>query len=46
MLKFRPNAKIEAHHGNVKESRFDVEFLRRFDVVLNGLDNLEARKAA
>lgn len=43
VLKFRPNAKIVAHHGNVKESRFDVDFLRRFDVVLNGLDNLEVR---
>ena len=44
MLKFRPGAKIVAHHGNVKDSKFDVDFVRRFDVVLNGLDNLEARK--
>ena len=44
MLKFRPDARIVAHHGNVKDSSFDVDFVRTFDVVLNGLDNLEARK--
>ena len=44
VLKFRPGARIVAHHGNVKDSKFDVDFVRRFDVVLNGLDNLEARK--
>ena len=46
VLKFRPNAKIVAHHGNVKEERFGVDFIRRFDVVLNGLDNLEVRALA
>ena len=44
MLKFRPDARIVAHHGNVKDSSFDVTFVKSFDVVLNGLDNLEARK--
>ena len=44
VLKFRPGANIVAHYGNVKEAQFDVEFFRKFDVVLNGLDNLEARK--
>ena len=44
VLKFRPDARIVAHHGNVKDSSFDVTFVRSFDVVLNGLDNLEARK--
>ncbi len=36
-----PSAAISAHHANVKEGRFDVDFFRSFDVVLNGLDNLE-----
>ena len=44
MLKFRPSARIVAHHANVKEPQFDVRFFERFAVVLNGLDNLEARR--
>jgi ubiquitin-like 1-activating enzyme E1 B len=36
-----PAAKIVAHHANIKETRFDVDFFRGFDIVLNGLDNLE-----
>ena len=43
-LKFRPGTSIEAHHGNVKDDKFNIEFVKGFDVVLNGLDNLEARK--
>ena len=38
MLKFRPDARIVAHHGNVKDSSFDVDFVRTFDVVLNGYE--------
>ena len=30
--------------GNVKESRFDKAFFQRFAIVLNGLDNVEARR--
>ncbi|GLI62191.1 hypothetical protein VaNZ11_004782 [Volvox africanus] len=41
---FCPTASITAHHANMKESRFDVDFFRGFDLVLNGLDNLEARR--
>ncbi|GLC36066.1 hypothetical protein PLESTB_000169600 [Pleodorina starrii] len=41
---FCPAASITAHHANIKEGRFDVDFLRGFDIVLNGLDNLEARR--
>ncbi|KAK9806335.1 hypothetical protein WJX72_010622 [[Myrmecia] bisecta] len=42
--KFRPHAQIVAHQGNVKEPQYDVDFFRKFDLVLNGLDNLEARR--
>jgi len=41
---FRPDAKILSHHGNVKDSEFGLEFVSKFDVVVNALDNLEARR--
>ena len=44
VTKFRPAAKLTAHHCNIKEAQFGVDFFKRFAVVLNGLDNLEARK--
>jgi ubiquitin-like 1-activating enzyme E1 B len=37
-------ASITPHHANVKEPRFGAAFLRRFGLVLNGLDNLDARR--
>lgn len=43
-LRINPKAKIVAHHANVKEDQFDVDFFKSFDCVLNGLDNLEARR--
>lgn len=43
-MQFRPSAKIVSHHGNVKDAKFGVEFFSRFDVVVNALDNLEARR--
>jgi len=39
----RPNANITAYHGNVKDPHFTPEFIKSFDIVLNGLDNLDAR---
>jgi ubiquitin-like 1-activating enzyme E1 B len=44
VLKFRPHINITAHHANVKDPQFDVEFFKNFNVVLNGLDNLDARR--
>jgi len=39
-----PGVKIVAHHGNVKESQYGVEYFSKFDAVVNALDNLEARR--
>lgn len=44
VLKFRPDMNIAAYHSNVKDPEFDVDFFKRFNVVLNGLDNLDARR--
>ncbi|XP_068649962.1 SUMO-activating enzyme subunit 2-like [Aristolochia californica] len=44
VLKFRPHINITAYHANVKDPDFNVEFFKQFSVVLNGLDNLDARR--
>ncbi|KAG6711713.1 hypothetical protein I3842_05G069100 [Carya illinoinensis] len=44
VLKFRPHIKITPYHGNVKDPDFNVDFFKQFNVVLNGLDNLDARR--
>lgn len=41
---FRPDVEIQAHHGNVKDEKFGIPFISKFDVVANALDNLEARR--
>lgn len=44
MLRFRPQISITSYHANVKDSDFNVDFFKQFSVVLNGLDNLDARR--
>lgn len=35
----------KAHHGNVKDrERFDVNFFKQFNIVMNALDNVDARR--
>eukprot|EP00878_Enallax_costatus_P005261 GHUV01005528.1.p1 GENE.GHUV01005528.1~~GHUV01005528.1.p1 ORF type:complete len:689 (+),score=205.63 GHUV01005528.1:3622-5688(+) len=41
---FAPEANIKAYQANIKESRFGVDFFKGFDLVLNGLDNMDARR--
>ncbi|CAO1614961.1 unnamed protein product [Sympodiomycopsis kandeliae] len=41
---FNPNVNIKAYHANIKESQFNFDFFKSFDVVLNALDNLDARR--
>lgn len=44
VLKFRPHINITAYHANVKNPDFNVDFFKQFNVVLNGLDNVDARR--
>ncbi|XP_024965976.1 SUMO-activating enzyme subunit 2 isoform X1 [Cynara cardunculus var. scolymus] len=44
VLRFRPQISITPYHANVKDSDFNVDFFKQFSVVLNGLDNLDARR--
>lgn len=44
VLKFRPQISITPYHANVKDPDFNVDFFKQFSVVLNGLDNLDARR--
>ena len=36
--------KIIAHHANIKDSEFTVQWFKGFNLVFNALDNLEARR--
>ncbi|KAF4554716.1 Ubiquitin-activating enzyme E1-like protein 2 [Elsinoe fawcettii] len=42
--KFNPNIQIEAHHANIKDSHFNVQWFKSFGIVFNALDNLDARR--
>lgn len=44
VLRFRPHISITPYHANVKDPDFNVDFFKQFNVVLNGLDNLDARR--
>ena len=41
---FNPDSEIVAYLGNVKEERFGIKFFKTFDLVLNALDNVNARQ--
>lgn len=42
--KFNPAVKIIAHHANIKDAQFNIEWFSTFRIVFNALDNLEARR--
>ncbi|KAK6356563.1 E1 ubiquitin-activating protein uba2 [Orbilia javanica] len=42
--RFNPNAKLTAHHANIKDPNFNVEWFKSFTIVFNALDNLDARR--
>ncbi|KAI8069578.1 hypothetical protein BC940DRAFT_236420 [Gongronella butleri] len=43
-LKFNPEVKIESHQANIKSAEYNVAWFKQFTMVLNALDNLDARK--
>lgn len=42
--RFDPRANIQAHHSNIKDKQYNVEWFSKFDLVFNALDNLDARR--
>lgn len=42
--KFNPNVKIEAIHANIKDPQFNIKWFKRFNLVFNALDNVDARR--
>ena len=44
MQSFNQNMKIKPYHANIKEAEFNIKFYQQFNIVLNALDNVEARR--
>ena len=42
--KFNNDVIIKPYHGNIKDTKFGVSFFKKFDLVLNALDNVDARR--
>ncbi|KAF6236095.1 hypothetical protein HO173_005723 [Letharia columbiana] len=42
--KFNPHIKLEAHHANIKDPQFNIEWFQSFALIFNALDNLDARR--
>ncbi|KAI8911481.1 hypothetical protein EDD86DRAFT_202483, partial [Gorgonomyces haynaldii] len=43
-LKFNPKVNIKAHHNSIFEPQFDLDWFKGFQLVLNALDNIAARR--
>ena len=38
-LQFNPDAKIVAYHDSVMSQEYGLDFFKKFDIVMNALDN-------
>ncbi|XP_029643979.1 SUMO-activating enzyme subunit 2 [Octopus sinensis] len=43
VIRFNPDAKIVAYHDSITSTDYDVEFFKKFTLVMNALDNRAAR---
>ena len=43
-MEFNPDARVTSHHANIKDKEFNTTYFSQFTLVLNALDNLEARR--
>ena len=43
-MRFNPDATVIAHYGNIKDQQFGISYISKFNVVLNALDNIDARR--
>merc|ERR1712083_728811 len=41
---FIPNINLKGFQDNIKSSKFNSEYFKHFDIILNALDNLSARR--
>ena len=41
---FNPDMTVVPHHGNVMDSTYNIAYFKKFQLVLNALDNVAARK--
>lgn len=42
--KFNSDLRVLAHYDNIKAAKFNIEFISKFSIVLNALDNVDARR--
>lgn len=42
--RFNPDVKITPHYGNIKDAKFGISYIATFNIVLNALDNVDARR--
>lgn len=41
---FNPDLKVNSYHDNIKSAKFNLAYFEKFNLVLNALDNIDARR--